>query len=189
MVFNFAVTFAGPIRPAQHRALLYAAERLKHFPHISVRLLFSQHAHKQLPVFWGEGGRQDWREQRRTVHVGLRRQGKVFYEIIIRYINEKQNGGRNAPDRHQSAVTRAAQQTNSIWPWLKCLSPTEKQLRLSLKDQTRNVSECWNPSTTNRHVFTFLHIILLHTETLGELQIPSVTQSWCQYLSLIYIQL
>lgn len=45
------ITFAGTVRPAEHRALLYAAERLEHFPHIGVRLLLSQHAHKQLPVF------------------------------------------------------------------------------------------------------------------------------------------
>lgn len=47
----FDVTFAGTVGPAQHRALLYAAERLEHLSHIGVRLLFSQHAHEQLPVF------------------------------------------------------------------------------------------------------------------------------------------
>lgn len=47
----FDVTFAGTVGPAEHCALLYAAERLKHLPHIGVCLLFSQHAHKQLPVF------------------------------------------------------------------------------------------------------------------------------------------
>ncbi len=45
------VTFAGAIRPAEHRALLYAAERLEHLSHVAVCLLFSQHAHEQLPVF------------------------------------------------------------------------------------------------------------------------------------------
>lgn len=45
------VTFAGAIRSTEHRALLYAAERLEHLSHVGVRLLFSQHAHKQLPVF------------------------------------------------------------------------------------------------------------------------------------------
>lgn len=44
-------TFAGAVGPAEHRALLYAAERLEHLPHVDVRLLLSQHAHKQLPVF------------------------------------------------------------------------------------------------------------------------------------------
>lgn len=47
----FDITFAGAIRPAEHCALLYAAERLEHLSHIGVRLLFSQHTHKQLPVF------------------------------------------------------------------------------------------------------------------------------------------
>ena len=45
------VTFACAVRAAEHRALLYAAKRLKHLSHIRVRLLFSQHAHKELPVF------------------------------------------------------------------------------------------------------------------------------------------
>lgn len=51
MAWFHIITFAGTVRPAEHRALLYAAEWLEHFPHIGVRLLLSQHAHKQLPVF------------------------------------------------------------------------------------------------------------------------------------------
>lgn len=45
------VTFACTVWPAEHRALLYTTKRLKHLSHVGVRLLFSQHAHKQLPVF------------------------------------------------------------------------------------------------------------------------------------------
>lgn len=54
--------------------------------------------------------------------------------------------------------------TNSIWRWLKCLSPSvwsEKLLRLSLsvKDQTSD-SACLSPFTTNCARLTFLQITL-----------------------------
>lgn len=44
-------TFACTIRPTEHRALLDTSKRFKHFPYVSVSLLFPQHAHKELPVF------------------------------------------------------------------------------------------------------------------------------------------
>lgn len=44
-------TFASAVRPAEHCALFNAPKRLKHLPHVRIRLLLPQHAHKQLPVF------------------------------------------------------------------------------------------------------------------------------------------
>lgn len=70
----------------------------------------------------------------------------------------------NASQRHQSAVTRTSRQTNSIWPWLKCLSPSvlsEKLLRLSpsVRDQT-SVPARLSPFNTHHMRITVLQTVL-----------------------------
>lgn len=44
-------TFASAVRAAEHSALFNVPKRLKHLPHVGIRLLLPQHANKQLPVF------------------------------------------------------------------------------------------------------------------------------------------
>lgn len=46
-------TFAGPIWPPKHSALVYGPKWFKHLPDVLICLLLSQHPHKELPVFWG----------------------------------------------------------------------------------------------------------------------------------------
>lgn len=48
----YCPTFAVSIRASENGALLNAAEGLEQAPHIVLALLFVQHAHKQLSVFW-----------------------------------------------------------------------------------------------------------------------------------------
>lgn len=102
---------------------------------------------------------------------------------VISSYKAEQTSACSASWRHQSAVMREWEQTNSIWRWLKCLSPSvlsEKLLRLSpsARDQT-SVSACFSPFTTNLISVTFLQTVLrrYHGFIDGDLQISYLFMS------------
>ena len=68
----WALTLTGPIRPSKDGAFLDLAEGLEQPPDIVLALLFAEHSHKQLPVFWigREKGEEDKREERNATADG-----------------------------------------------------------------------------------------------------------------------